>query len=286
MKKTIIAAAFTMAALASFGQADTTTVTIMHSSDSSSSKEADTIRIGSMVIIKKGDGTTEKTYHGDWNHKQKNKRLQTSWALLDLGYSNYSDKTDYNSQEVKDFTGNVPFNSGDFQLRTGKSLNINVWLFRQRYGLNKTNTFNLTYGVVVETTNFRYESGPSHVKGGPPYVVHDTIDFDKNKLATSYFTIPVMLGFNTNPKSANGFNMSVGASFGYMYSSRNKQISDERGKQKIKGNFNLQPWKVNLVGEVGVGYIKLYGSYSPTSMYKDGLDMRPYTIGVRLGGWD
>jgi hypothetical protein len=55
MKKTMMAAAFVMAALASFAQQDTTTVTVIHSGDGK--HESDTIRIGSMTIIKNGDGS-------------------------------------------------------------------------------------------------------------------------------------------------------------------------------------------------------------------------------------
>ena len=206
--------------------------------------------------------------------------------MLDLGYSNFNDKTKYGSAEMQAYTGNKPFNANDFNLRNGKSFNINVWIFRQRYGLTKNNALNLTYGFMIETNNYRYENNISYLKGGPPYVIKDSIDFDKNKLAMSYFTVPVMLGFNTNPSSSHGFNASAGVSIGYLYSSRNKQISDERGKQKIKGNFGLEPWKFQLVGEVGIGVLKVYGSYAPNSMYKSGPDMRPYNIGLRLGGWD
>ncbi len=288
MKKTIMAAALVMAVLAGFSQTDTTTVTITHSDTTRSGAEGDTIRIGSMVIIKKGSSSDEggKVHHYDWHHKNKNSRLQTSWLLLDLGYSNFNDQTNYASPETLDFTGHAqpPFNSGDFAVRSGKSFDINVWLFRQRYGITKNNTFNLTYGFMIETTNFRFENNTSFLKGsGPQYVKRDTISFSKNKLAMSYFTVPVMIGFNTNPKKT-GFILNAGVSIGYMYSSRNKQISDERGKEKIKGNFNLQPWKVNFVAEAGIGFLKLYGSYAPSSMFKSGLDMRPYTIGIRMGG--
>lgn len=283
MKKTFFLAAFTMAALSGFAQ-DTTTVTISKSSDTSKSSTADTIKIGSMVIIKKGEFPGDDT-HFEWKHS-KNNRLQTSWLLLDLGYSNFNDMTDYSSEELLDFTGGVPFTENDFTLRNGKSTSINVWLFRQRYGLTRNNAFNLTYGFVIETNNFRFENNPSFKKGGPPFVIHDTIEFDKNKLAASYFTIPVMIGFKTNPKSNNSFNVNAGVSVGYLYSSRNKQISDERGKQKIKGNFNMEPWKVQVIAEMGLNWIKLFGAYSPTSMFKSGLDLRPYSVGLRLGGWD
>lgn len=285
MKKTILFAAFLLAAMANFAQ-DTTTVTIIHPPDTDSNNSNDTLKVGSMVIIKKGEFPGDNVTHVDWNHHPKNNRLQTSWLLLDLGYSNFVDNTNYSSQELLNYTGGVPFSASDFNLRTGKSMNINVWLFRQRYGITRNNGFNLTYGFVIETNNYKFENNPSFKKGGPPYVIHDSISFSKNKLATSYFTIPIMLGFKTNPASKKTFNINAGVSIGYLYSSRNKQISDERGKQKIKGNFDMEPWKIQLVGEMGWNWFKFYGAYSPQSMFKSGLNFLPYNIGIRLGGWD
>lgn len=287
MKKTIICAAFTMAALAGFAQTDTTTVTITRSSDPNA--EPDTVRVGSMIIIKKGD-FSDKHRKVEYHKKKKNSRVQTSWLLLDLGFSNFEDKTNYASAEALTFTGGTPnshISGNDFDLRNGKSFNINIWIFRQQYGITRDNVLNLSYGLMIENNNYRFENNISFRNyGNGRYVGFDSINFSKNKLATSYFTIPVMLGFNTNPRSGHGFNAAAGVSIGYLYSSRNKQISDERGKQKIKSNFNMEPWKLQFVGEVGLGGLRVYGSYSPNSMFKSGLDMRPYNIGLRIGGWN
>ena len=115
--------------------------------------------------------------------------------------------------------------------------------------------------------------------------MEDDISFSKNKLAADYVTVPLMLGFNTKPGTNRGFTMSGGVSMGYLYSSRNKQVSGERGKQKTKGNIGLEPWKFQYIGEIGLGPVKLYGSYAPHTMYKNGLDIQPYNVGVRLGDW-
>ena len=79
--------------------------------------------------------------------------------------------------------------------------------------------------------------------------------------------------------------MSFGVSAGYLYSQRNKQQSKERGKQTNNGGYDLEQFKISYIGEIGLGPVRLYGSYSPNSMYKTGLDMRPYTLGVRLSNW-
>ena len=95
-----------------------------------------------------------------------------------------------------------------------------------------------------------------------------------------------MINFCTNPVNQNkGFSISVGVSGGFLYNERNKQISGPRGKQKVENGLGLEQFKFSYIGEIGLGPVRLYGSYSPTSFYKKGLDMRPYTLGIRLSNW-
>jgi hypothetical protein len=113
----------------------------------------------------------------------------------------------------------------------------------------------------------------------------DTRNYSKNKLAADYFTVPMMLNFNFTPHRKDGFGLSIGASAGYLYSSRQKTISKESGKQKEHDDFDLRPWKISWIGELQLGPIKLYGSYATQSMFKRGLNQVPYTVGIRLSNW-
>lgn len=262
----------------------------------SKTPQGDTIRVGNMLIInKKGDGKSihfsNKETNITWKGKTRySRRLSTSWMNFDLGFTNFSDETNYASVGAKEYAkavrpGEAAFTSSDFNLRNGKSTNVNLWIVRQRWGLVKNNSVFATWGLVLETNNYRYENDLSYVKSNRPYVFRDSVSFTKNKLSADYITVPFMLGFNTKPSGNRGFTMSAGVSIGYLYNSRNKQVSNERGKIKTKGNFDLEPWKVQAIGEIGVGGIKLYGAYTPNSIYKRGLDMRPYSLGVRFGEW-
>jgi hypothetical protein len=151
----------------------------------------------------------------------------------------------------------------------------------------------LKYGLGLELNNYRYKSQISYLKENTfvtgvapaPAIIRDSITFSKNKLAADYLTVPLMLNFNTNPYNQNkGFSLSFGVSAGYLYSQRNKQVSGPRGTQKIH-DIGLEQFKISYIGEVGLGPVRLYGSYSPNSFYKKGLDMRPYTLGIRLSNW-
>jgi len=53
----------------------------------------------------------------------------------------------------------------------------------------------------------------------------------------------------------------------------------------VNGNFNLNNLKMSTIGELGIGSIRLYGSYNMTNLFDKNLtslDLIPYAIGVRF----
>ena len=265
----------------------------------------DTIRIGNILIIKRGNKNSSgqegeaNTSMGRQNHeKKRNSKVSTNWWIVDIGFSNYDDQTNYAStgSYLVNKPGSPALDRGDFKLRTGKSINLNLWFFMQRLSIVK-NYVNLKYGLGMELNNYRYKSSISYKENGfIPYtaglqtsnafIFRDSIAFSKNKLAADYLTVPLMINFASNPHSSNkGISVSFGASAGYLYSQRNKQKSDQRGKEKNKGEYDLERFKLSYVAELGLGPVRLYGSYSPKSMYENALDMRPYNVGFRFSNW-
>jgi len=270
--------------------------------DEPEKKEGDTIRVGGMIIVKKGkkDGGVSIT-SGD-KVKRKHRNISTNWGVVDLGFSNYNDNTNYanaGSYLVNNpGPGSAALDKDAFKLRAGKSINVNIWFFMQRLNLVKHHV-HLKYGLGIELNNYRYKTTSSinYNEGGlvpytantqtnAPFIFRDSIVFSKNKLAADYVTVPVMLNFVTNAdERKNRFGLSVGVSAGYLYSQRNKQVSNERGKLTNKGDYGLERFKFSYVGELTLGPITLYGSYSPKSMYERSLDIKPFNIGFRLGYW-
>ncbi len=271
--------------------------------DTTVSKKSDTMRIGNIIIIKKGkkfdfDSMGNETAQKNAARKHASK-VSTNWWIVDLGFSNYDDQTNYAAANASGYLVDKPgssFTKNDFKLRSGKSVNVNIWLFMQRVNLVKKNV-NLKYGLGVELNNYRYRSAISYKESGViPYsgglqtnntfIFRDSIAFSKNKLAADYVTVPVMLNFSTTPKhNRKSFIFSAGVSAGYLYSQRNKQVSNERGKLKNKGDYDLEKFKFSYVAEIGYGPLKLYGSYSPKSIFERSLDMRPYNFGIRFSSW-
>ncbi len=268
----------------------------------STKKKSDTIRIGGIIIVKNGKSKTEKevdiTMGRDERKRKKNANVSTNWWIVDIGFANYTDNTNYTAagSYLVNEPGSPALNSNDFKLRSGKSVNVNIWLFMQRLNLVK-HYVNLKYGVGLELNNYRYKSSVSYKESGyipytaalqtnAPFIFRDSISFSKNKLAADYLTVPLMLNFTSNPDHhKNGISLSAGVSAGYLYSQRNKQRSTERGKDRNKGDYDLNQFKFSYVAELGLGKIRFYGSYSPQSFYDHSLDMKPYNIGVRFSNW-
>lgn len=251
------------------------------------SKTPDTIRIGSLIIVKKGDGNYENRDGSVKVSREKPSRqnVSTNWIILDLGFANYNDKTNY-ADAIAAGVVAPGIGKEQFKPRVGKSVDVNIWLFIQRLNLIK-HVVNLKYGLGVELNNYRYESPLRYDKAANIFNLDVTRHYKKNKLAADYITVPLMLNFNFTPNNYynKSFGFSAGVSAGYLYSSRQKMITSEDGKQKTHDDFYLRPFKLSYVAELQLGPVKLYGSLATQSMFEKGLDQTPYTVGVRFSNW-
>jgi len=265
----------------------------------SSAKQLDTLQIGGFTIVRDGEpakhsaSSSHTNYNVVWPYRsaKKNKPISTNWLIFDLGFANYRDLTNYSFAQAGSYLkimrpGDPAVNEGTTTLNTGKSSNVNIWLFMQRASLSK-NVLNLKYGLGLEMYNFRYDSRISFRNAPAPMAFNDSISFTKNKLYAGYVTVPLMININTKPNSHRGLIMSVGMSAGYLLASRNKQVSGDRGKQKYKGDLALEPWRLAAIGEIGLGPVRLYGSYSINQLQKTytRMEQYPYTIGIRFSSW-
>jgi hypothetical protein len=255
------------------------------------SSKADTIRVGGMVIIRDNDGKNRRI-EKDTLPRLRNRRsdkpsnISTNWWIVDIGFSNFIDNTDYGSAAAQAYAPGS--NKTWFDLKNGKSRNVNIWFFMQRINMVK-HVVNLKYGLGLELNNYHYKQPIRYIEKTDPVVDPPRIYLDntveKNKLAADYLTVPMMLNFNFTPRRDKGFGFSAGISAGYLYSARNKTKTSDEGKEKAKDDFELERWKLSYVAEVSLGPVRFYGSYAMKNMYERGLDMTPYNFGFRFSNW-
>lgn len=291
MKQLHLLAAMLLATIIGFSQADST----------KKNNVPDTIKVGNFIIIKKNKtGEVDSTYNkknksftiniGRGRERTKKSNISTNWWIMDLGFTNFHDATNYAAAQaggyLKQVGSSAKVDANTNNLNTGRSSNFNLWFFMQKLSISQ-HKLNVKYGLGLEMYNFRYNTSLSYRKDPTPYGFTDTISFSKNKLFVQYLTVPLMVNFNSNPDKKGSFSISAGVSAGYLISSRNKQISSERGKQKAQGDFNLNPWRLAAIAEIGLGPIRLFGSASFNKLHKDitRMEQYPYSVGIRFSNW-
>jgi hypothetical protein len=257
--------------------------------DTTAKQAPDTIKIGGMIIIREQGGNYDSTKKHDRifriNSRRNNDKpanVSTNWWILDLGFANYVDNTNYPAAISSGF---VAQGIGEDQMkaRAGKSRSVNIWFFMQRLNMIK-HVVNLKYGLGLELNNYHFEDKTIKFNENPTFIEQGYTGLSKNKFAADYLTVPVMLNFNFTPNKRRNFGVSAGVSAGYLYSARQKVKND--GKvDKTKSDFDLRKWKLSYVGEISLGPIKLYGSYAFKSMFEKGLDLTPYNVGFRFSNW-
>lgn len=279
---------------------------------------SDTLKIGSILIVNKkeaespnfktiikiGDASYGRPKEGEYGWikgdfkktkieiskgPKKLKNTETNWWIFDLGFANFIDK----SPDLIWLAANpnfLPYGPGptmspeNFSLINKKSTNVNVWVVTQKLNLYQ-HKINLKYGLGIEMFNFRFDKSISFREDIEKNVKFDMVPFTKNKLLVKYLTVPVQFNFSPNPYNKKAFYASIGMSAGYLWNAKNKQISGERGKEKYRGNFNLNDWRIATIGELGVGAVRLYGSFANTNLFNESqsfVDMQPFAVGLRF----
>ena len=281
---------------------------------------SDTLKIGSILIVNKkeaeapnfktilkiGDASYGRPKDGEYGWikgdfkktkieiskgPRKLKNTETNWWIFDLGFANLIDKSptlywlaaNPNSLSLPFYPGPV-MSPENFSLINKKSTNVNVWVVTQKLNIYQ-HKINLKYGLGVEMFNFRFDKSISFREDIAAKLKFDVIPFTKNKLLVKYLTVPVQFNFSPNPYNKKAFYASIGMSAGYLWNAKNKQISGERGKEKYRGNFNLNDWRFATIGELGVGAVRLYGSFANSNLFDINqriLDMQPFAVGLRF----
>ena len=135
MKKAILILTVLCSSITTFAQQDTLEV----AKDSLKVvRDNDTIRIGGMIILKKKNESDKRVVVtvGNKRKEKDNNFLSTSSWIFDIGFSNWTDKTNYSDATADGLLVNRPgapeLSANDLKLKSGKSVNVNIWLFMQK----------------------------------------------------------------------------------------------------------------------------------------------------------
>ena len=117
----------------------------------------------------------------------------------------------------------------------------------------------------------------------------------KYKLATTYLEAPVELRFRFNPDNdRRSVKLAVGAKVGTLVNAHTKakELQNRQGatlndyKVKEFGKRYFNSTRIALTGRIGFGHFSLFGTYSATTLFKEGVGpaVRPLTFGLTISG--
>lgn len=261
---------------------------LMHSGLEAQKMDTSEIKVGNIKITIETDedsknlGREIESEISQIIHKRDRRRLnnvQTRVFLFELGLDGYL------------FNGStqLPEEYRELQLDQWRSVNVNIHLFRQRINLVK-HKLNLMYGLLFEFHDYTFRRSVTlQPKQDTVTPVELGIDPRKSKLQVTYFTLPILFNFETNPyHKKRSFRLNAGAFLSVRVQSHTKVKSGgSGGKVKIWDDFNLRDFRYGITSQIGFGWFNMYLNYTLSPMFKEGEgpDFNQFALGFVILGF-
>lgn len=241
-------------------------------------KGIDSTDNGNRVVI--GNDGLNIRWSGDKDNKDKPlPNLKTEWFQFALGVNALTDNGSFNMTPA-----NYAFEQDHIW-----SVNALLGLITQGVNIYKHNVY-VTYGLALSFNDYRLRNDVTFApRTDSLLIIDEAIDFKKNKLSAHYLQVPVMLHFETNPRNpGRSFELGVGAYGNMLFQSYQKQVSSERGKQKVRDDFGLNQFNYGVMAQIGYSNLKFYTAYALTPLFepKKGPGLQPMTFGIILEGFN
>jgi len=222
-------------------------------------------------------GYKKNRSNGDRKAKKSAKKFKDDRGGLEfsIGYNAWLDN---GSKDLSSANSNL-------ELINSKSTNVNV-SYVNYFKIYK-NFIQFSAGVGIDWNNYRFSKNITlSPKADSMNLVVDNINYSKNKLMAEYVTVPLQLHFATKPnKKGEMLGVAGGVELGYLLNGRQKQISEENGKQKIDDDYNLADLRLGYTLCANYGNTGIYAKYYPTSTFKEsqGPNLNTFCIGFKFG---
>lgn len=187
-----------------------------------------------------------------------------------------------------------PIDNGSFTLQPQNKFldyrgwkTINVGFDVAQMGFRFSSSFKIYLSAGFDWTLMRLRENVTIQKGAPLNYIQDSVNFSKNRFSASYLRLP--LTFYIRSKDDNkgkATHFAFGPELGFLLNGRVKQISDERGKEKINDNFNWTKFRYGAFARLGYGGAGLYAKYYLNDMFENSPaqnGMHAFAFGLTFG---
>jgi hypothetical protein len=263
-------------------------LTLLLSSSIIAQENKDTTRINlgetEIIVINKKKGqmtiNVEKldTIDASPEKNKTNDDNEGHWGGIDFGVSMLMNSNFENSFPKNSFLDNDP----------AKSFYWNINLMDHRFNVYKhyvgiTTGFGVNFTQIGIRNNNILENSADSL-----YLIQDTINkYSKNKLRGTYLQIPLLLEFNTKEDENKSFYFATGVIGGIRVGSALIQKIERNNfdnKQKTKGDYALNPFKVDATIRMGYGNWGLFANYALLPLFDTDkiAEAYPLTFGLSM----
>lgn len=215
-----------------------------------------------------------------WNKESSVELLLT----MDFGMNGYL---------TPNYSMNLPASQSMMELNSSKSTALSVSFMLKGANIIK-DWFYISPGIGLTSNDYSFKNNIQISTGSDTtmFMLDTILDNDKYELQATYLQIPLVLGFRFGNPDKNRIGLQIGAIGAYKIGSQVKQKyylseSDTKQKNKIKDDFNLNPFKIDLIARVSIGDIGLFGKYSLTTLFEKNKapELYPFSVGFTFGGF-
>jgi opacity protein-like surface antigen len=202
--------------------------------------------------------------------------VQLTLSRIDLGLSTLTDNGSFTLSPANQV----------LESSIWKSNNFGFEFFQMGYRFN--HYFKVYLGTGIDWTHFRLKKDVTIQPDQPKFIANtETISFDKNRFSSTYLRVPLSLQFRTKDDvKGKKIYFVVGPEIGLLINGKVKQISNEKGKQKVKDDFNLNPVRYGASARFGYGDFGIYTKYYANDFFADNQgpkNLKNIAFGVMLG---
>ncbi|MBN1116640.1 MAG: outer membrane beta-barrel protein [Bacteroidales bacterium] len=209
------------------------------------------------------------------------KKFKGHWSGFEFGLNNYVNA---------DNSLNRDPGSEFMDINTGRSWNFNLNFSQYSFPI-VSNNLGLVTGMGIEWSNYHFEGQNSITKNKTDRLIEELpLDFnaDKNKLKTTYLTIPMLLELQLGKgKRSDRFYVSGGIIGGLKINSKTIVTYYESGskqKDKTKSDYYLTPFRYGATARIGYKIVDLYANYYLTPLFIEdrGPELHPVAVGMKV----
>ena len=256
--------------------------------DSLKEKEPDTtkIKIGnSTIIILNNDDSDD--YDFDFSSKDSSKTCKDgsddndTGLAFDFGMAGYM--TPGNSIAL-------PANQNLMELNSARSNSVGLTFMFKEARLAKKRLY-VRSGLGINWTNYHFKNNIniSTSNDSTAFTTDSIRSFDKYKLRATYLQVPLLIGMRLGDLD-HPFGLQFGVVGSYNIGSAIKQkytLGESKLKDKVKDDYNLNPFKFEALARVSIDNFGFYAKYSLTELFESGRapELYPFSIGVTIGGF-